>query len=188
MVKIGFNELEYNRFKALEDKAEQIYNHIVQQALEVLNIPNAISLDKEELLKQPSDYIVDKYRELYLSNRPSHLDFRSIFENETGVTLHGIDSLNKELQQIQNKMGAYSPTITNKGFKRNIKKSSFDVFLDESKQKHYNALNNLIDAITALDEYRAVNYRVNIIRSVGADRLNLLSDGSLTINTETFKK
>jgi hypothetical protein len=80
-------------------------------------------------------------------------------------------------------MDAYAPTITRTGIESNIKKSDFNIYLDESKKEHYKALNKLIEDINGLRKYNAVGQTVNIIRAFP----DLLMEGvDVKINTSKF--
>ena len=187
-IKISNDEADYKRFKALEDEAEQIYKDIVKKTLQVVNVSDINELEIVELLEDTSNYIVNKYRELYLSNRPEHLDFYKIVVSETGVNLHAIDLISNKLKKTISDLGVHAPTINSKGFKRNLKQSSFNVYLDDTKKQHYDSLEQLLNAIKEVEKHTPVNFKLNIVRSIGWQELMIKSDGSLSINTNKFRQ
>jgi hypothetical protein len=82
-------------------------------------------------------------------------------------------------------MGKYAPTINSKGFKSNIKKSVFDIYLDEAKRPKYEALVKFLECTKELDKYYSQINSLHFVRAYS----DLSFDGiGVKINMENFRK
>lgn len=181
--KIGFDDSNYNRFKQIEDELFTLKDDFVRlsdQSIGVNKLDNV-----KQLLESPSEYLVNKYQELWLSDRPPHLDFTMIFENETKVKVIRLEDLKRKFWTLYKSLGIHAPTINAKAMTSNLNRSSFDMILDESKKDHYNALKGFLDSLNILEKYSAVNSQVNFIRSIPELKFDNLD---IVINTTLFKK
>ena len=178
---IDFNEYQYNRMLDLESKITTVYEKILELGEEALGVDKC---NMVELLKSnPAQYIVNEYAEMYLQDFPKHLDREHLFLQQTKVSLEVFTQLKLHLDDYMLRMGNHRPTINAKGITSNVKMKAFNIYLNESKEDYYNALNNLVDAIEELREYNGVSHTVHLVRAFP----DLLMEGtSIKINVSKF--
>lgn len=181
--KIDFNQTNYQRFHNIQDELQKYYDEFMMLADQSLGLNKVDNV--KMYLDNPADYLVNRYRTLWLKDRPPHLDFAMIFENETRVTVLRLDQLKSRFWNTHKSLGKYAPTINAKGMTTNIKKEYFNVYLDESKKDHYNALKSFLDSLDKLREYENVQQPVNFVRSINSLIMNNLTP---VINTSKFIK
>lgn len=181
--KIGSNDLEYKRHEILQSELTGYLNELEDLANKSIGVEKLDNVKK--LVENPAQYLVETYRELYLSSRPLHLDFNMIFENETSVKIAQLDRLQKEFAKVLVKMGSHAPTINAKGIISNVKEANFDIFLDEKKSKHFDALESFLDSLDALKEFQRLDGHFHIARAVNSLQM---SNTGLEININHFKK
>lgn len=162
--KIDFDQYKYDLQVSLDAKVLSTYNNLKSLGEQALGEDK---VDMNALLKadDSSQFIINEYNDLYLQSFPPHLDREHLFLSQTKVSIEAIQQLKIQLNTYISKMGKYKPTINALGVTSNIKKSEFNIYLDESKKDHYNALNNLIDAIEEMKQYNGVSATVYLVRA-----------------------
>lgn len=180
-IKIDFNDFQYTKMLELESKLIGVYEKIKELGEQALGVDKC---NMFELLKiDPAQYIVSQYAELYLQDFPPHLDRHHLFTQQANVSLDAITELKSQLDGYALSMGKYKPTINAKGVTSNIKKSDFNIYLNEQKKDHYDALNNLVDAIEKLKNYNAVSQSIHLVRAFPD---LLMKNTGVIINTSKF--
>jgi hypothetical protein len=182
-IKIGFDSDSHERFNDLQEDLNGYLSELKQLANQSIGIGKLDNV--KSLLENPAKYLVETYRELYLSTRPLHLDFNMIFENETSVKIAQLDRLQKEFAKVLSKMGNHAPTINAKGMTSNVKSESFDIYLNPAKEDHFKALQGLLEAVKVVSQYEQIHVPFNLVRSIGS--LYMANTG-LEIAIYNFKK
>ena len=164
-IQISFNQYQYDLQIDLENNVKATY----KQMQDVCN--KALGLNKGSVFemledKTPSNYLVNKYAEMYLQDYPQHLDIEKAFEHQTQVTIIYVDELKTQLNNYLNKMGESAPTINDAGITSNIKKSDFNIYVAEDKIERYNAVKDVLDAIDKLREFGGVGQNQHIVRAL----------------------
>jgi len=179
--KIGFNDYQYGILM----KRENAIKSYVEELKKISE--TVISLDKidnyKAFLEEPADYLILKYwQENETFFPPNTLPELAITQN-TNFNKDSVNSISSELKALIQSMGNHKPTINAKGFKSNIKKEAFNIYLPEAKEGYYNALNNLVDAIEELKEYNGVSSTIHLVRAFP----DLLMEGTnVKINVSKF--
>jgi hypothetical protein len=181
--KIGSIDYEFKRHEILQSELNGYLNELKELANQSIGDGKVDNVKK--LIENPAQYLVETYRQLYLSNRPLHLDFNMIFENETNVKIVHLDRLQKEFSQVLSKMKIHAPTINAVKMTSNVKSESFDIYLDDSKAKHYEALKRFLDSLEALKEFQRLDGYFHIARAVNSLQM---SNTGLEISVNDFKK
>jgi hypothetical protein len=181
--KIGFDDANYNRFQEIEKDLFALKDDFVRLSEQSIGIGKLDNL--KQLLESPSHYLVTKYQELWLNDRPKHLDFTMIFENETKVKIMRLDELHKRFWNLHNTLGNHIPTINAKAMTSNLNRSSFDIVLDESKKGHYNSLKAFCSSVTELENYSGNIHKRYFVQAIP----EMLFDGlDMKINISLFRK
>jgi hypothetical protein len=181
--KIGSIDYEYKRHEILQSELNGYLNELKELANQSIGIGKVDNVKK--LIENPAQYLVEMYRQLYLNNRPLHLDFPMIFENETSVKISQLEALKVKFAKTFKAMSIHSPEINGKGMTSNVKSESFDIYLDNSKAKHYEALKRFLDSLEALKEYQRLDGYFHIARAVNSLQM---SNTGLEISVNDFKK
>jgi hypothetical protein len=181
--KIASDDLEYRNQQNLQLKLDGLLDEL--KALADQSIGTGKMDNVKNLVENPAQYLVETYRQLYLSNRPLHLDFNMIFENETSVKIVHLDRLQKEFSQVLSKMKIHSPTINAVKMTSNVKQENFNIYLDENKEKHYDLLNTVLKSLEALKEFQRLDGYFHIARAVNYLQM---SNIGLEISVDYFKK
>jgi DNA repair ATPase RecN len=164
----------------MEVKVTTLYNTLKEVGEKALGIGK---VNMVEMLNQhPAEYLVNAYDKLYLQDYPPHLNREHLVTSQTKISIEALNQIKFQLDAVIEKMGEYAPTLK-EDVKSNIKKSDFNIYLDESKREYYEALNKLIEDINGLRKYNAVGQTVNIIRAFP----DLIMEGlNVKINTSKF--
>jgi hypothetical protein len=181
--KIGFDDANYQRYLAIEKDLFSLKDDFVRLSEQSIGIGKLDNL--KQLLESPSHYLVTKYQELWLADRPKHLDFTMIFETDTRVKIMRLDDLNSRFWNLHKSMSIHAPMINAKAMTSNLNRSSFDIILDESKKDHYNALKSFFSSVTQLQNYSGNIHKRHFVQAIP----ELLFDGlDMKINTSLFRK
>jgi hypothetical protein len=181
--KIGFDDTNYQRYLAIEKNLFSLKDDFVRLSEQSIGIGKLDNL--KQLLESPSHYLVTKYQELWLNDRPKHLDFTMIFQNETRVKIMRLDDLKSRFWNLHSSMSIHAPTINAKGMISNLSESSFDIILDESRKDHYNALKSFFSSVNELENYSGNIHKRHFVQAIP----ELLFDGlDMKINISKFKK
>jgi hypothetical protein len=181
--KIGFDSPNYERFLAIEKDLFLLKDELVMLAEQSIGVGKLDNL--KQLLESPGEYLVNKYQELWLSDRPLHLNYVMLFENETRVKIMHLDGLKSRFWTLHNSMSIHAPTINAQAMTSNLSESSFDIILDESKKGHYNALKSFFSSVSQLENYSGNIHKRHFVQAIP----ELLFDGlDMKINISKFKK
>jgi hypothetical protein len=181
--KIGFDSPNYERFLAIEKDLFLLKDELVMLAEQSIGVGKLDNL--KQLLESPGEYLVNKYQELWLSDRPLHLNYVMLFENETRVKIMHLDGLKSRFWTLHNSMSIHAPTINAQAMTSNLSESSFDIILDESKKGHYNALKSFFSSVSQLENYSGNIHKRHFVQAIP----ELLFDGlDMKINTSLFRK
>jgi hypothetical protein len=181
-IKIGFDEYNFKRLSDLETDLQNNFNDLKKLAEQSIGSGKIDNVKK--LVESPSDYLVNRYQALWLADRPPHLDFAMIFENETRVKIMLLDEIRNRFQKAFVAMGKYAPTIDAKGLHSNLKKDLFNIYLDEPKKDHYNALETFLAALRDVEQYERINFPINFVRSISSLHM---TNQNVEINIQNFK-
>jgi hypothetical protein len=180
--KIGFDDTNYQRYLAIEKDLFSLKDDFVRLSEQSIGIGKLDNL--KQLLESPGEYLVNKYQELWLNDRPKHLDFTMIFENETRVKIRHLDDLKSRFWNLHKTLDTHVPTINAKGMTSNLSESSFDIILDESKKGHYNALKSFFSSVSQLENYSGNIHKRHFVPGIPG----LLFDGlDMKINISLFR-
>jgi hypothetical protein len=182
-VKIGFDEYNFKRLSDLETDLQNQFSDLKNLADQTIG-PGKLD-NVKKLVESPADYLVNRYQALWLADRPPHLDFSMIFENETRVKIMLLDEIRNRFQKAFVAMGKYAPTIDAKGIHFNLKENLFNIYLDPVKESHYKALQVVLDSLNALKEFQRLDGYFHIARAVNSLQM---SNTGLEININHFKK
>jgi hypothetical protein len=163
-MKIGYNTAAFERLAQIEKELFAAKDELIELSEQTCGI-NKIT-DLKKFLEQPGQYLVDLYRTLYLSNRPEHLDFKTILENETRVSISRINEVKVRYDKATLEMRNHAPTLNADTMTSNLDPKAFDIILDPVKKDHYNALKSFLYAIENLKNYTNVNSPRNFVRSI----------------------
>jgi hypothetical protein len=82
-------------------------------------------------------------------------------------------------------MKIHSPTINAVKMTSNVKQENFNIYLDDSKANHYDALKRFLDSLDALKEHQRLDGYFHIARAVNYLQM---SNVGLEISIHYFKK
>ena len=176
---IDFKDVEYKKVKQHEQNIFFIYEMLKELSSSAIGK----NVDMVKMLSEDaSKYLVDTYAELYLKDRPEHLDRREMLVRHTKINLLRVMELQNEMNKLTKVMGEHAPVVTDKGIKSNIKKKEFNVYLNESKRDHYQAVVNLLNAMGEVEVYTKLGSTANLMRSFRD--LKMSSDSSVLNGVE----
>jgi hypothetical protein len=181
--KIGSNDYEYKRHEILQSELNGYLNELKALANQSIGIGKLDNV--KSLLENPAQYLVETYRELYLSTRPLHLDFNMIFENETNVKISQLEALKVKFAKTYKAMSIHSPEINGKAMTSKVKSESFNIYLNPAKEDHFKALQSLLEAVKVVSQYEQIHMPLNLVRSIGSLQM---SNTGLEISVNYFKK
>ena len=168
-----------------EAQAERELKKIVIQIDKILGVDH--SLNYSNLLSIGTDYLVEVYREMYLSNSPLHLQFSAIVETQTNVKLHHVQNSINDYNRFIAPLNQFKPNISDKGLLiSNIKEEKFRRFLEPSLTKYYNYLIKLLKVADELQNHVVVNNTNPHIAHFVSNGL-LCVGNKLSINNQYFQ-
>lgn len=179
---IGQRTQDLKNIQELEEKLRSKINELALIAERTC----ATTINLKKLVDSPLDYIVNTYRAMWLGDRPDHLDYRLIVENETKLNTNEVQKLGVEINNLIKKMKHHAPKINAKSIISNINENDFDVYLNENQRDEYEAT---VKVIEALEQYRPhTNHfpTLNFIRGIQGAKFNDTMDG-LAISLQHFK-
>jgi hypothetical protein len=181
---IGHNTSEFERFTALQNDLESLLHEmqeIANQSVGVGKVENVRNLTLD-----PAAYLVNLYKDLYLSDKPSHLPAVNFFINETGVSLERLNTLKIEFAKVLSKMGNQNPTINAKGMSSGVKFESFNILLRDDKIDHWEDLQTFLAANKQLCTHQITNYPIFIMRAFSS--LYMDNNSKLVPDLNQFKQ
>ena len=165
-MKLKFLEVEY---KKAEQRESELFGSL--ETMEAM-YKKAIGKDVDDyvaLLKDPSDYVVQKYWSLYCSDKPEHLDKTRVFTLETGIDPSVMEAQKKGFYRAFDLLRDSAPTITKKGVKSGLKEEDYYLELDEDKKEEYEAYLAFVNAAKVLEEKYGAKGGFHLVRV--ADKL-----------------
>ena len=151
---IWYDEAEHQRFEKLQQELKVVLKALKSIHLEALGT-DLIS-DYKAYLDGSVNYLVDAY---YLINKkfyPPTVDKRKIFRQST-IDITEVERLNKQIKDLQKQLVTYQAVVNESGISYKVKKSNHEYYLDESKEKHYRALQRFLKAVEDLKTYENIN-------------------------------
>lgn len=152
---LGIDQESYEYYKRIEKEILEELKQLEQYA--------NITLGKKEVdnwkqyLDNPVEYLVNNYWMAYCTHLPNHLDKIHTWQQQTRLNEMQIKATANNFWRLVDQMREHKPIINASGVTVNVKKESFSIYLDQSKQDHYNALNNVLRSIEKLKKYSKLN-------------------------------
>lgn len=166
---------EKELFNALEEM-ESIYKEAINEEVN----------DYVGLLKEPVNFIVEKYWSLYCKDKPQHLDKARVFNADTGIDLNRLEGAKKAFYKAFEGLKDSAPTITKKGVKSNLNNEDYCLYLDESKKEEYDDLVAFVEAANTLREKHGAFGGMNLVRF--ANKLQMDNAGWVKVDMYHFGK
>jgi hypothetical protein len=160
---IGHDTTEFKRFTALQNDLESLLHEMQEIATQSVGIGKVQNV--RELTLDPAAYLINLYKDLYLSGKPSHLPAVNFFINDTGASLERLNTLKIEFAKVLSKMGNHKPTINAKGMISGVKFESFNILLRDDKAEYWEDLQTFLAANNQLCKHQITNYPIFQMRA-----------------------
>ena len=181
--KIGFREDQYNLHQETETKLFAIADEIKSMIPVVLGEDYKL-INLEPLLKDTFDFLVWEFWALNKHLYPTIADPVKTFTSVSPLSQAQIQSKCSSFWKLHKDMGEHAPTIGQKALKSTLKKDAFNLYLDEDKREHYEALKRFIDASDELRKMGKASGSINLIRFTHNTRLT--NSGGVQIELHKF--
>lgn len=141
-------------------------------------------IDYDRLINDTKEYILSMWWNENKEYYPKKAKRDFLFDTQVYLELNDFIRLSNLLRQTIKKLQDHAPTITKKGVEWNLKKSSFDRYLNPDKKDHYNALMDFQKAWKKVKEFEQNNHDYHLVRFSE----NIINrDGNIEINLANFK-
>lgn len=150
--KIGFNQHEYDRLTEIELQLFENLQELQNIVRTCLGTEHKI-YDLEYFLKSPLEYLISEFWKINKHLFPQTIKPEDAFANTSGYAISYIKNKKEVFWNNYKKLGKHTPKITDKGVVSTINKEDFNIYLDEDKKEHYNALKQFIEAFKELGKH-----------------------------------
>jgi hypothetical protein len=181
---IGHDTPEFERFKGLQNDLQSLLNEMQEIATQSVGVGKVENV--RNLTLDPAAYLVNLYKDLYLSGKPSHLPAVNFFINDTGVSLERLNTLKIEFAKVLSQMGNHKPTINAKGMSSGVKFESFNIILRQDKAEHWEDLQTFLAANKQLSTHEQTNYPIFLMRAFSS--LYMDNNSELVPDLNIFKQ
>jgi hypothetical protein len=181
---IGHDTPEFERFTALQNDIESLLHEMQEIATQSVGIGKVQNV--RELTLDPAAYLVNLYKDLYLTHKPTHLPAVNFFVNETGASPERLNTLKIEFAKVLSKMGNHKPTINAKGMSSGVKFESFNILLRDDKVDHWEDLQTFLAANDKLSTHEQMNYPIFLMRAFSS--LYMDKNSKLVPDLNIFKQ
>ena len=106
-------------------------------------------------LDEPKSYLINHYWNLYCDHLPDHLNRENTLQTQTRIDLSRVNDLKLDFWNLYDKLNKHKPKIDASGVHSTFKKESFNIYLNPAKQKHYKALQDVLNSIEELKKVGA---------------------------------
>ena len=178
------DENTYLTYKKSEDEMFKALDHI--KRLYVQCIVSGPEDYKTLLENVPNTFVHDYWRFFCMSYMPEHLDKENIFEQQTKITVLALEQLQSQFWMYHKKLGEHRPKITAKGVTSNLKKDSFNKYLDPEKADHYNVLKRLLEVAQDMEKYSSNIFTDRHTLRKYSDGILMNDNSELVINYYKF--
>jgi hypothetical protein len=181
---IGHDTPEFERFTGLQNDLQSLLNEMQEIATQSVGVGKVENV--RNLTLDPAAYLVNLYKDLYLSDKPSHLPAVNFFVNDTGVSLERLNTLKIEFEKVLSKLGNHKPTINAKGMSSGVKYDNFNILLRPEKAEHWEDLQTFLAANKQLGTHQITNYPIFQVRAFSS--LSLDNKSKLVPDLNIFKQ
>jgi hypothetical protein len=181
---IGHNTPEFERFTAFQNDLQSLLNEMQEIATQSVGVGKVENVRK--LTLDPAAYLINLYKDLYLSDKPSHLPAVNFFINETGVSLERLNTLKIEFEKVLSKLTKHPPILNAKGMISGVKYDNFNILLRPEKAEHWEDLQTFLAANNQLCKHQITNYPIFLMRAFSS--LYLDNNSKLVPDLNIFKQ
>lgn len=172
-IKIDFDNDQYHhqtRTELLLFKAVDELKELAESVLGKDKVDNV-----KALIDNPTQYVTNLYWELYCDYMPAHLNKHHVIQQHTGISISMLEHLKNEINGYYSKLNK-KPIINANGTQSAIKKGDYNIYLDDSKKDHYNALKDVLNSLDNLRKYTTVSTGKKLMHLIPND-LQISSSG-----------
>jgi hypothetical protein len=181
---IGHDTCEFERFTALQNELQSLLHEMQEIATQSVGVGKVENV--RNLTLDPAAYLVNLYKDLYLSGKPSHLPAVNFFVNDTGVSLERLNTLKIQFEKVLSKLGNHKPTINAKGMSSGVKFDNFNILLRKDKTEHWEDLQTFLAANKQLCTHQITNYPIFQMRAFSS--LYMDKNSELVPDLNIFKQ
>jgi len=182
---IGFEKASYESMKKAEEEAYEVVGQLESLAKVIMGDKYVIK-DYEAFLKHPFPYLLKEFKEAFYKHLPEHFDPELALKRNVNLTAQDFADLQHSWKACLKTLGVYSPTVTAKGLKANVKEDNFNVHLDQAKAKEWEALTNFVEAAEKLSEVSHTQMPISLVRFCPKLMFDYAS-GSVTPNPDSCR-
>jgi hypothetical protein len=152
-IKLYNDEATYKFYQDKEADLQKVVSKI--EKIVDSSIGENLIDDYIALLENPIPFITDLYFNTWgCKVAPPNANRITVFESNTRLKVTRINDLKAKYDTLYKELDKHAPRVNKSGLNSNLKESSFDKFLDKSKEAEYKTLTNFLDAASKLQEFR----------------------------------
>jgi len=157
------DEPTYLRFKALEKDLKKVITklqNICDTSLGLNQIDNLTLF-----INAPTEYIVNRYWIAFGSKTaPDNADKVEVYDRNNKFKASTISELKNDYDILIYKLGSHAPKITKTEIVYNVQKKSFDKYIDNQKQAHYECLERFLKVSQELRTHEQCSNDISLMK------------------------